>query len=98
VWRALLAFADTNDAATTTNSISSISGSSGRDTMTDQQRWTMDFSGLGTSYDKKHNLDPPGYDAQAARDPVRLRPTPAPIVANPHYVTVSTAATPCDRV
>ncbi|KIZ05169.1 hypothetical protein MNEG_2794 [Monoraphidium neglectum] len=38
--------------------------------MTDQQRWTMDFSGLGTSYDKKHNLDPPGYDAQAARDPV----------------------------
>ena len=39
--------------------------------MADQQKWNMDFGSLGTSYDKKLNLDPPGYDAQAARDPVR---------------------------
>jgi hypothetical protein len=40
----------------------------------DQPRWSMDFASMGVSYDKKLLLDPPGYDAQAAREPVRARP------------------------
>jgi hypothetical protein len=42
-----------------------------RGAMADQQRWAVDFSSLGAAYDKKHSLDPPGYDAQTAREPVR---------------------------
>lgn len=38
--------------------------------MADQQRWSMDFSSIGISYDKKLNLDPPGYDTQAAKEPI----------------------------
>lgn len=34
------------------------------------QRWALDFTGLGSALDKSRALDPPGYDAAIAQEPL----------------------------